>query len=375
MNFSFEEIYYMYGQFDALVRVYFSLGSEPSEKYRSNLLGEFIYTLEDRTSCEESLKLNPVPRTNRFIRFKPSSVEDVTKEEIEDLERYGFECKDVISISSYDRERENRFMRAEVKEIPGTVNINLESSYDLKLGILGSLLMRMNSGDKFLDQELYKFYGYMLYYHEDQIAGKIPDLFIDEASGKCNDQIRNYFLEAKLSREHLSETELNEYQEILSKHQSENLKILIKEFQKSDPNWKKNVKKYGDSFWTLVYWARDFRDQALCHCSIIIWWDFERFVHISMRHVKEMQMGEYFIKKTSFQYSYKDFFRLIGIVLEDLSKEIDEHFSSRPNDIFKRMGKRAHYYDGTFYRVEIEPSGRLLTFHPLNNEQQKLTNQ
>lgn len=33
------------------------------------------------------------------------------------------------------------------------------------------------------------------------------------------------------------------------------------------------------------------------------------------------------------------------------------------------MGTRSIYYDGIYYRIEIEPTGRLITFHPYNNNE------
>ena len=39
--------------------------------------------------------------------------------------------------------------------------------------------------------------------------------------------------------------------------------------------------------------------------------------------------------------------------------------------MYNLFGKRAIYFNGNYYRVEIEPSGRLLTFHPYNDEKER----
>jgi hypothetical protein len=44
MNFSNEEIYSMYGQYDKFVRIEFRPNSEAYEKYGASLMGNFKYT-------------------------------------------------------------------------------------------------------------------------------------------------------------------------------------------------------------------------------------------------------------------------------------------------------------------------------------------
>jgi hypothetical protein len=56
------------------------------------------------------------------------------------------------------------------------------------------------------------------------------------------------------------------------------------------------------------------------------------------------------------------------LVISSQSSEIQEHFKNTPSKNFKRSGKRAVYIYGNYYHVEIEPSGRLLTFYPYENK-------
>ena len=48
MNFSYEEIYSMYGQYDTFVSLDFHQGSEAYNKFGQSLMGTFKYTLEQR---------------------------------------------------------------------------------------------------------------------------------------------------------------------------------------------------------------------------------------------------------------------------------------------------------------------------------------
>lgn len=53
------------------------------------------------------------------------------------------------------------------------------------------------------------------------------------------------------------------------------------------------------------------------------------------------------------------------------SNDIQEHFKNFPKRIYRRMGARSIYYDGHYYRVEIEANGSLLSFHPYNNSEEQ----
>ncbi len=48
-----EEIYAMYGQYDAFVSLDFHIGSEAYNKYEKTLMGVFKYTLEQREELEK----------------------------------------------------------------------------------------------------------------------------------------------------------------------------------------------------------------------------------------------------------------------------------------------------------------------------------
>ena len=58
MNFSNEEIFSMYGQYDKFVRVEFCPDSESSEKYGASLMGTFKYTQPERDSLITNLSSN-----------------------------------------------------------------------------------------------------------------------------------------------------------------------------------------------------------------------------------------------------------------------------------------------------------------------------
>ena len=95
-----------------------------------------------------------------------------------------------------------------------------------------------------------------------------------------------------------------------------------------------------------------------------IWWNLERFLHIYLRHVKETNVGERFVGKSLFKYSFKNVRRIVSAVIKQEYEEIEKHFATGTKSNFKRQGKRAVYYDGVYYRFEIDYTGLIVVFHP-----------
>lgn len=58
MNFSYEEIYSMYGQYDTFVTLDFHQGSEAYNKFGQSLMGTFKYTLEQREELEQFISVH-----------------------------------------------------------------------------------------------------------------------------------------------------------------------------------------------------------------------------------------------------------------------------------------------------------------------------
>ncbi len=105
----------MYGQFDTFVTLEFHYNTEEFRRFGSNLMGVFLYTLEERQELEEVLKQEQVPRTDCKIKFSPSQLEKLSAENIEILDRYGIQVSSINLVSSFNRPRKNRFIEKEQK--------------------------------------------------------------------------------------------------------------------------------------------------------------------------------------------------------------------------------------------------------------------
>jgi hypothetical protein len=125
--------------------------------------------------------------------------------------------------------------------------------------------------------------------------------------------------------------------------------------------------KYGDKIENLEKICLNFNEQVLLFGDKLIYLDFERFIHIYSRHVTETLISDTYAGKTVFQYRFEDIMQLISVVLDSAYNEIQDHYKTNSDKPFRRMGSRSIYFDGNYYRVEIDENGRLITFHPYNN--------
>lgn len=220
-----------------------------------------------------------------------------------------------------------------------------------------------------IDFELMDYYGLKLFFNPDEVVDE-KAIYKDFEARELIPEVRFRFLKTKFFIEELSEEETAEFQKLLSQLGKELVKSLLLELQKASES-KDEIKKYYSGKAQLLYSCLSkFEKETLIAGQFPVWWDIERFLHIYTRHVKETQVGSRNEGKSVFQYKFQDVLRIIKIVLEKLEEEIVAHFKNS-TQIFLRKSGRATYYDGHYYRVEIEASGRLLTFHPYNDDKER----
>lgn len=93
-----------------------------------------------------------------------------------------------------------------------------------------------------------------------------------------------------------------------------------------------------------------------------VYWTLESYAHIALRHVKGLQVGQ-FTDRTVFPYRAEDLKALVEKVLGCVEEEIAHHHKSNPGRPFYLVGSRCVYFNGDYYALRIDPSGRLVNFH------------
>lgn len=368
MNFSYEELYSMYGQYDAFVALEFHQNSESYNKFGQSLMGTFKYTLEQRKDLEKRLKSKHIPRSSKRILFSPSNPHVLVEEQRVFLDKEGILNDDISSVSSVSRPRENVYLEKSKKEIPNQIKLEVNiSEQESHMMMFGLYKTKSKDGCKLTNIEKDDFYGLKQYFEPDALTDEELQYIIDDKTNQPKLRIRERYLKVKSSYDGLTDEEKKEIHNIWQVQFKEKETILKKEIQRAGSNC--NTLPIEQQIKLLTI-ACHFEDEVLLSCSKPIWWDIERFLHIMIRHTSDLQNGAY-KEKTSFQYELANIRELIKLVIQSVSQEIEEEFKATPNKNFNRQGKRAVYFNGNYYKVEIEPSGRLLTFHPYNDDKER----
>jgi len=368
MNFSIEEIFSQFGQYDQFVSLSFHYESEAHQRFGYTLMGVFQYTLEERRELIKRLNLDEIPRSDGYIKFNPSGIEDIANDLTIQLDKQGILCSDIALIQFFNGDKkENRFGLQGSREIPDTIEIKVNTSeYDSDSQNLWDYNFRLKAGYDLTPTEKIEYYGMLLFYYPKK-AEELKTRLLDINTEYVEFPADFYFKKVKYVQQMASKEDKDDLRAYIKTRNAKRIEVLKAELAKSHEQIKEVAKLYETSFKNLVFEVMTFEHELILPYKFPIWWDYERFVHIYCRHVVETKVGERFENRTVFRYKLEDVRRIADVVIKSVYEDIVEHFKSHSTN-FRRMGDRSIYYDGVYYRVEIENTGRLLTFHPYNDD-------
>lgn len=367
MRYSLEDIYYSCGRYSHTASVEFFPDTEYHRLYGKYLVGVFVYTRDECREFEKSIAFGPTPRTHGFVKF-----EDVLKKLDNNLRtnllNIGFPTSEIMRLTYYPLGDRYSFASREIKELPKPIKVDVDfSDTDVDSFSIFMYEEKIKSGYVLCPFEHYQYLALLLDKHGKSIDKENYNrLFVDPATGDLNSYIYYYYLKNKYLQGRASVLEKNWFKQMNEKRTKKRVEILHRELRKASLNIKNLEKKYQSALLQLIKISAIFEGLNLTNTKYPIWLDYERFIHIFSRHVYENQLGERFSDKTSFQYDYKSIIRLIKIVLTLVDDEISKHFSQKEKRPFKRHGKKAVYYQGDYFVIDIDADGRLMTFYPLS---------
>ncbi|MDR7210961.1 hypothetical protein [Flavobacterium piscis] len=364
--YSKENIYKNTGQFDKIVSVTFRFNSDSHKKYGPYIVGKFYYTPKERAENQHIVNNPNHEHTHGLIKFIASDSPEISHENKEYLKFDGLETSNIIEILGFNAPAENKFIKTELRDLPTpmTINSSFTKEDDADDMMLWLNNQRLKNGYKLIKEEMNQHNAILYRKYENRIIK--PEeiaLFRDSKTSQIKPELNYYYLNSKLEHGTITDEELEELKKLIDQNAVDKIQIIKQELEKSSEKWKKMGIDQKAALSILVQFAIHFETHRLTSGKIPIWWDFERFVHIFMRHVNETKIGERFEIKTVFQYRLKDIKSLIKIVLGIAEKEINRHFDTKPGIEFKRQGERGIYFDGDYYSFRIDKDGKLMTFH------------
>jgi hypothetical protein len=209
-QFSVEDLYYMYGQYEnRFIGIEFHKHSEAAVKYGRQIGGVIIYSRNEREELEKIINSGNIPRTNGLVKLRATSNYNLSEELHEELMSNGFLSGDIYEISASTLQVHKSFKQPGLKEIPGSININVDLSdmdpYRMELMLLSE---RMKNKGELTDHEWSKFCGYLLYYAKDPINSEFIKNKVFDETGTIRKKVRFYELKVKLFQTKIEQEEI-----------------------------------------------------------------------------------------------------------------------------------------------------------------------
>lgn len=368
-QFSVEELYAMYGQYEKYISIEFHKFSESAQKFGRNIAGVLAYRKSEREELEKVISEKNVPRTNFYTKIDCSIYEKITEGQKTELLETGFKSGDIYEVLESDMPKIKSYNQSGRKEIPNTITINVDpTDFDPNRAFLWLFSKRIKNGDILIEDEWSKFCGLSIYYETGcEKFDLIKEKGFDE-NGVKNSMVRFYELEAKLYATDITKEEILEFNDFLKKRRIERTEAIKYEIKRStNKRLETFEEKYPEIYKELQKSIVEFETESLLHYEVVkpIYWDYEGYLHIYLRHCDELEIEGHFENKTKFQYNQKDIKRILKIAIEKLSPQINEKLKEGKE--FRVFGDRTLYFNGNHYSLHILSDGRVVAFHPMEN--------
>lgn len=369
-QFSVEELYAMYGQYDnKYISIEFHKFSKSAERFGRNIGGVLTYYKKEREELEDAISQEDVQRTNGLVKIDCSNDENLSAEQKKELVERGFLSGDIYEILALNYPVKKSYKQSGTKEIPNTITVNFDPTrMDLNRTYLWLYGEKIKNGAILINEEIAKFCGLSLYLHpESEKFGFVKEYGYDEEGQKLP-KVRFYELEAKLHARDISREEFLEFNQFLRNRRIERIEAIRNEIKRSTNKRLEQFKEenqdiYSELEKSLVH----FQTESLEYYEMFkpIYWDYEGFLHIYLRHCDELSIEGHFEKKTKFQYTKEDIKRILKIAIEKLKPKINEKLIEGKD--FRIFGDRSLYFNGNYYSLHILADGRVAAFHPMED--------
>lgn len=366
--YSIEDIYKFAGQFDKYLIFRFYPTTEAYKKYGKEVNGYIKYTKKEREKLEKVITEEKYTRNDGIVLLNGAGQnEEINKI----LESEGFYASEVFELLTMETgEVTKKYKKEGQKEIPNTTVIPFDTSdFDLERLQVYLVAKKIESGYTLLWHELLDYYCNLYILSPDSLTQEIKEKYLLEEDKE------NFTHEAELQinlkkyrRGLLNNDEKTHLNELLKKRRKERFKIIKSELGISNNQLEKFRNEYPDKYRELYGVTLTFETETLSEYKTEnpIYWDFERFIHIYLRHYKNFFIESSTYRGTHFQYSYHDIRRLVRLIIESLKEDIE--FALNHGNPYAKYGDQGYYFNGNFFNLRIDKDGRIMQFHPLEDK-------
>jgi hypothetical protein len=355
-RFTASDIWELVGRDEFLATFHFVPGTKAFHEFGASVAGVPHYSRPERTSAPQSL-------TDEIVRVD-ALMRQLVPEKRKLLKYRGIRADQIATIVFVPYRARPEFHATGEKKVPNVISIPYEHnpSYDPDNLFVSFMVMKLNDGYELIPHEREKFLGITLGRNDGRIDSRLlAHLGYDKKSAEESTNLQYYALTTKQRRASLSDLEAAVLADFKCMRSTEVVLAIGKELIASNIA-SRDLDDSKPAFEQIVHSAKSFTPSVLLIRKRPIFWDLAGYLHISLRHVRELQLGV-FKAKSRLPYMAKDLKLVIEKVLNSIREEIDLHMDTRPASPFFRVGAMSVYFNGDYYALHIDVSGRLEAFH------------
>lgn len=358
-GFTQEEIYEYAGAKDCVATL--TLNQESAKLYGESLTVVFVYYQKERIALEKDrTALNDISnvKAKELLGKLDGSLYD-------QLLKNGIPAKDIVEMLVGPDSEENNTYASPLLRKPKVLEIPIEGEDNGKdiYFMYGALCHFIADGIGLTPEEHNEHLAYKILERE-KLTDKEREEIFDKNGAIVNQEVGYFWLLWKKEAGKLTEKNKTDLMHLSQNRIANRFGLADKELQNMGLSFEKLAKTYPEKAALLFSKIVNFHEYRYNVVGKhLLYMSFESFLHIYLRHVKELAVENQFGERSKFQLAEKDLKATMDIVLGALNDEYQTYKDEHPNSRFFRKGNMAYYYNGDYYDVDILPDGQIGSFY------------
>lgn len=359
-GFTQKEIYEYAGAKESVATL--TLSQESAKVFGESLTVVFVYYQKDRMALEKDrMALNDISN----VKAK-ELLGELDETLYAQLLKDGIPTKDIIEMLVGPASDENNTYGSSLLRKPKVLEIPIESegNGDDIYFMYGALCHFIADGIELTPEEHNEYLAYKIVLEREKLTEKEREEIFDENGAIVNQEVGYFWLLWKKGTGKLTEKNKTDLMQLSQNRIANHFGLADKELRNMGLCFEKLVKSYPEKAALLFSKIISFHEHRYNVVGKhLLYMSFESFLHIYLRHVKELAVENQFGERSKFQLSEKDLKATMDIVLGALNDEYQTYKDEHPNNRFFRKGNMAYYYNGDYYDVDILPDGQIGSFY------------
>ncbi len=364
-GFTQKEIYEYAGETDCVATL--TLNQESAIVFGEVLTVVFVYYQEERMALEKDrMALNDI--SNVKAKELLGEIDETLHAQ---LLKNGIPTKDIVEMLIAPSAKENNTYGSSLLRKPKVLEVpfKCEGNGDDIYFIYGALCHYIADGIKLTPEEHNMYLAYKMVLEREKLTEKEREEIFDENRVIVNQEVGYFWLLWKKEKGKLTEKNKKDLIQLSQNRLNNRLGIADKELQNMGLSFEKLVRDYPEKaalLFSKIVSFHEYRYNVVG--KHLLYLSYESFLHIYLRHVKELAVENQFGERSKFQLAEKDLKATMSIVLGTLNNEYQIYKDKHPNNRFFRKGNMAFYYNGDYYDIDILPDGQIGSFYKRINK-------